>query len=147
MEENLECPICLDIFGINISHIKAPKILKCGDTICRECLEKIINNLKEEFFLCPLCEEGINKNKNIDGYITNRDIIYMVNSCFNLSSKEISNDGKDKPIEYNIISLGNASVGKTSIFQRLSKDIFTENTTTTLGCETCIYNIKYKNKK
>ena len=42
MEEDFECPICLDIFGINQNHIKAPKVLKCGDTICKECLEMIL---------------------------------------------------------------------------------------------------------
>ena len=36
----------------------------------------------------------------------------------------------------NIISLGNASVGKTSIFQRISKDIFSQNTIPTISYET-----------
>ena len=57
MEEDLECPVCLDIFGINQSHIKAPKVLKCGDTICKECLVTKLENSKEQFFLCPLCRE------------------------------------------------------------------------------------------
>ena len=50
MEENLECPICFDIFGTNSSHIKAPKVLKGEDTICKECLEEIIKNSNEKFF-------------------------------------------------------------------------------------------------
>ena len=147
MEEDFECPICLDIFGINQNHIKAPKVLKCGDTICKECLEMILKKSDEEFFLCPLCKEKINKEKNIDDYTTNKKVISIVNSCFNLSNKELESLENDYPIQYNIISLGNTRVGKTSIFQRLSKDIFSENIGSTIGCYTYIYNIKYKNKK
>ena len=33
-----ECPICLDIYGIEESHIKAPKIVDCGHSLCKECL-------------------------------------------------------------------------------------------------------------
>ena len=43
-EEYPECPICLDIFGNKSSHIKAPKVLKCGDSICKACL--IYNKLQ-----------------------------------------------------------------------------------------------------
>ena len=147
MEEDFECPICLDIFGINQNHIKAPKVLKCGDTICKECLEMILKKSDEEFFLCPLCKEKINKEKNIDDYTTNKKVISIVNSCFNLSNKDLESLENNYPIQFNIISLGNTSVGKTSIFQRLSKDIFSDNVGTTIGCDTYIYNIKYKNKK
>ena len=147
MEEDLECPVCLDIFGINQNHIKAPKVLKCGDTICKECLITKLNNSNDKFFLCPLFKQKINKEENIDEYTTNKNVIKIINSCFNISDKEIENKEGDKPIQYNIISLGNTSVGKTSIFQRLSKDIFSQNTIPTLGCDNYIYNIKYKNKK
>ena len=132
-----ECSICLDIFGNSLSHIRTPKVLKCGDTICKECLEMILKKSNEEFFLCPLCKEKINKEKNIDDYTTNKKVISIVNSCFNLSNKELESLENNYPIQFNIISLGNTSVGKTSIFQRLSKDIFSD------GCDTYIYNIKY----
>ena len=78
MEENLECPICFDIFRNNSSHIKAPKVLKCGDSICKECLEEIIKNSIKEFFLCPLCKAKIKKEKNIDGYTSNKKLINMI---------------------------------------------------------------------
>ena len=42
MEKYQECPICLDIYGPNENDIHAPKVLKCGHTICKECLEEII---------------------------------------------------------------------------------------------------------
>ena len=142
MEENLECPICFDIFGTNSSHIKAPKVIKCGDTICKECLETILNNSKEEYFLCPLCKEKINKESNIDDYTTNKRLINMVNSSFNIEGKE-----GDNTIRYNIIALGNSGVGKTCIFKRLKRDVFTEQNITTVGNETIVYFVKYIEKK
>ena len=66
----------------------------------------------------------------------------MINSCFN-----IDNNGDDDQIQYNIIALGNSGVGKTCIFNRLSKDIFSENNVTTIGYDSFIYYIKYKEKK
>ena len=146
-DEYPECPICLDIFGNNPNHIKAPKILKCGDNICKECLEKAIKDTKEEFFICPKCKQNITKEENIEDYVTNKLIIKMVNDCFNSPQEGIENEEEDKATKYNIVLLGDPDVGKTSIFNRLSKDIFSETYSTTVGCDTTTYYIKYKNKK
>ena len=146
-EEYPECPICLDIFGNKSSHIKAPKVLKCGDSICKECLRDIINYSKEEYILCPMCKEKIKKEENIDDYTTNKGLIKVVNTFFNIPKKEIEKQEGDKPIKYNIILLGNPSVGKTSIFQRLSKDIYRDNHFPTIGFDISTYYFKYKNKK
>ena len=146
-EEYPECPICLDIFGNKSSHIKAPKVLKCGDSICKVCLRDIINYSKEEYILCPMCKEKIKKEENIDDYTTNKDLIKVVNTFFNIPKKEIEKQKGDKPIKYNIILLGNPSVGKTSIFQRLSKDIYRDNHFPTIGFDISTYYFKYKNKK
>ena len=148
MEEDYpECPICLDIFGNNSNHIKAPKILKCGDSICMECLEKAIKDTKEESFICPICKESIIKEENIEDYVTNKLIIKMVNDCFNSPQEGIENEEEDKSTKYNIVLLGDPDVGKTSIFTRLSKDKFSETYSTTVGCDMTTYYIKYKNKK
>ena len=146
MEEYPECPICSDIFGINKNHIKAPKILNCGDSICKECLEIILKNTEENFFLCPICSEKIEK-KNIDKYITNKDLIKVINSCFNIIIKEGEELEGDKTITYNIVLLGNFAVGKSSIFNRLSKDLFSENIPSTIGLDSTIYYIKFRNKR
>ena len=146
-DEYPECPICLDIFGNNPNHIKAPKLLKCGDNICKECLEKTIKDTKEESFICPICKESIIKEENIENYVTNRLIIKMINDCFNSIYEEVGNKEEDQSTKYNIILLGDPDVGKTSIFNRLSKDIFSETYSTTVGCDTTTYYIKYKNKK
>ena len=146
MEEYPECPICSDIYGINKNHIKAPKILNCGDSICKECLEIILKNTDENFFLCPICSEKIEK-KNIDKYITNKDLIKVINSCFNIIVKEGEELEGDKTITYNIVLLGNFAVGKSSIFNRLSKDLFSENIPSTIGLDSTIYYIKFRNKR
>ena len=146
-EEYPECPICLDLFGNNPNHIKAPKILKCGDNICKECLEKTIKDTKEESFICPICKESIIKEENIENYVTNKLIIKMINDYFNSPQEGIENEEEDKATKYNIVLLGDPDVGKTSIFTRLSKDKFSETYSTTVGCDMTTYYIKYKNKK
>ena len=45
-----------------------------------------------------LWKEKINKEENIDDYMTNKKVISIVNSCFNLSNKEVENLEEDKPI-------------------------------------------------
>ena len=145
MKANIECPICSDIFGNDSDHIKAPKILKCGDNVCKECLEQIINNKEEEFFICPICKKNIKKEQNVDEYITNNVLFKAVNDNFNIPKNEINPE--EKLTSYTVISLGNTNVGKTSIFKRLSENIFSENCKSTIGMDTYTYFIKYKNKK
>ena len=147
MEEYPECPKCLDIYGINSSHIRAPKILKCGDSICKECLEEIIKSTKEDFFLCPECNKNIKKEQNIDEYITNKELIRLINSSFNIPKKDIKPDEEVKIPQYNVALLGDSLVGKTSIFNRLSKEIFTDFYKTTIGIDITTYYIKFKNKR
>ena len=137
-----ECPKCSDIYGNYKSHIKAPKILDCGDSICKECLEKFITEGNEEFFSCPKCKENIKKEQNVDGYITNKELIRIINESFN-----IKNNKEEQKIRYDLISLGQTGVGKTSILERLSKDNFKEQVISTVGCDLTIYYIKYKEKK
>ena len=147
MEDYPQCPICLDIFGNNPNHIRAPKVLKCGDSICKECLEDIIKKTKEDCFLCPKCnEEQIKKEESVDKYITNNELIKIVNENFIVSTKIQQNEEIDNSIEYNVVLLGDYYVGKTSIFNRLSNDIFSECYMVTIGCDTTKYYIKYKNK-
>ena len=147
MEEYPKCPICLDMFGTNQNHIRAPKVLKCGDSFCKECLEKIIKRGDEDHFLCPMCKENIKKEQNVNDYITNKEMIRLVNEFFNLPEEEVHNKEYDKIIKYNIVTLGNAFVGKTSIFQRLLKDRYDDLYSVTIGLDITRYYIKYKNKQ
>ena len=147
MSEVPECPKCSDIFGNDQNHIKAPKLLKCGDSICKECLEDLIQNTNEEFVLCPICKEKVKKEDDINNYITNKDLIKIVNGYFNVPENEVEEQEGIGPIQYNIILLGNSGVGKTCIFNRFSKNIYSEKFPSTVGCETTKYYIKYKNQK
>ena len=147
MSEYPECPKCSDIFGNDQNHIKAPKLLKCGDSICKECLEDLLKNTNEEFFLCPVCGKNLKKEKNTDEYITNKGLIEAVNSCFNIPEQDIDKQGGYKIIQFNVILLGNSTVGKTCIFRRLSEDIYSEYMTATAGFDTTVYYIQYKNQK
>ena len=152
MEGYPECPICLDIYGIDQSHIRAPKVLNCGDTLCKECLEKIIKKSTEEFFECPICKDKL-KKKDIDEFITNKEIIRLVNGIFNIPKDEVENENENeiqnnKPIPYRIISLGSVGVGKTSTIRRLITDKFNETSRVTIGLDVSEeYYVKYKNIK
>ena len=35
MQKYIECPFCTDIYGANESDVHAPKMLKCGHTLCK----------------------------------------------------------------------------------------------------------------
>ena len=142
-----ECSICLDIFGNSLSHIRTPKVLKCGDTICKECLEDLIRrNENNKTFKCPNCNSDIKKEENIDDYPPNKEIIKLIDSYFKLP-KQQEEDGINKVIKYKIILLGNSGVGKTSIFKRLLTDKFKGNYSPNIGIELEEYNVKYKNNK
>ena len=144
-----ECPICLDLYGNSQTHIRTPKVLKCGDCFCKECLKDIITKNENNFFECPICKRQIRKEIDIDEYITNKELIRIINSSFNLVEKEVENKEviKIKPIQYSIIFLGSSEVGKTSIFQRIATDKFDDNYQPSIGIDLFVYYVKYKNKK
>ena len=145
MEDYPHCPVCLDIFGSNLSHVRAPKVLNCGDCICKECLQNFIKKTDKDRFMCPKCQKYVAKEENVDKYITNNEIIKTINDYF-INSTKIPENNEDNSTEYNVILLGNFYVGKTCIFNRLSNDIFSEFYCNTVGCDTTIYYIKYKEK-
>ena len=148
MEKFIECPICSDIYGANETDAHTPKILKCGDTICKECLEKIIKkNNEEEIFKCPICEENIKKEQNIEKYLTNKQIINQINNLFNICELEDKDDFDKKQFtKYKITLLGNCGVGKTSVLKRILNEKI-DSYKATIGCEPRVYYVKYKNKK
>ncbi|XP_061656797.1 E3 ubiquitin-protein ligase TRIM32 [Syngnathoides biaculeatus] len=53
MREILECPICLETF--NEDQIR-PKLLQCGHTVCRHCLERLLANTINGV-RCPFCSK------------------------------------------------------------------------------------------
>ena len=71
----------------------------------------------------------------------------MVDSYFYIPEIEIKKNEGEKIIKYDIVLLGKSGVGKTSIFQKLLKDIFTGLNANTMGIDITVYYIKYKNKR
>ena len=140
-----ECSICMDIFGNSDSHIRCPKILKCGDSFCKECLKDIIKRSDGNNLLCPSCKKQIKKEENIEEYTTNREVIKSVNSYFNIHKDEEAIN--NKPIKYSIIILGNSGVGKTCIYNRLFIDKFDNMSMSTVGVDIVEYYVKLHNKK
>ena len=57
-----------------------PKIIDCGHSLCKECLEGIIKK-SESKFECPECKTQINNN-DIKNFFTNMELIRIINSCF-----------------------------------------------------------------
>lgn len=144
-----ECPICLDIYGIISSHIRAPKMLDCGDSFCKECLEAIMKKSTDNFILCPLCKEKTEKKPDVNNYITNKQLIKLVNEAFRLSKEESDiSEKNNKPIILNIIFLGPSGVGKTSILERVLNEKFRDDYRANIGSNaTNPYFVKYKGQK
>ena len=57
--------------------------------------------------------------------------------------KEKENEEELSPISYKFILLGDSSVGKSSIFRRLSGKSFTENMISTVGIEKIIIDLNH----
>uniref|UniRef100_A0A3B4UEB6 RING-type E3 ubiquitin transferase n=1 Tax=Seriola dumerili TaxID=41447 RepID=A0A3B4UEB6_SERDU len=53
MREILECPICLETYN---QEQMRPKLLQCGHTVCRQCLEKLLANTINGV-RCPFCSK------------------------------------------------------------------------------------------
>uniref|UniRef100_A0A8C3BQS4 E3 ubiquitin-protein ligase TRIM32 n=1 Tax=Cairina moschata TaxID=8855 RepID=A0A8C3BQS4_CAIMO len=53
LREVLECPICMESF--TEEHLR-PKLLHCGHTICKQCLEKLLAN-SINGIRCPFCSK------------------------------------------------------------------------------------------
>ncbi|XP_030849629.1 zinc-binding protein A33-like [Strongylocentrotus purpuratus] len=56
--ESLACPLCLEVF-------KAPTLLQCGHTFCKDCLDKYDKKWRgQDFMECPLCKKHTKLGKN-----------------------------------------------------------------------------------
>ncbi len=42
------------------------------------------------------------KKESIDKYIPNKNLIKIINGCYNLPNQEIESQGQDKPTQYNL---------------------------------------------
>ncbi|XP_064828137.1 E3 ubiquitin-protein ligase TRIM32 [Oncorhynchus masou masou] len=79
LREVLECPICLETY--NQEQLR-PKLLQCGHTVCRQCLEKLlastINGVR-----CPFCSR-VSRMSSISQLADNLTVLKIldcVSSC------------------------------------------------------------------
>ena len=116
--------------------IKAPKVLNCGHSLCKECLLSLIERINDNFISCPQCTKNTEKKQNIEDYITNYAVIDIVNSSFRIPKDDVDKgDDNKNPKEFQIISLGDTNVGKTSIFRRLLNEKFEGDYNPTISVE------------
>lgn len=81
MREVLECPICLETY--NQDQLR-PKLLQCGHTVCRHCLEKLlattINGVR-----CPFCSK-VSRMSSISQLADNLTVLKVLDCTTSCSS-------------------------------------------------------------
>ncbi|KAL4609427.1 E3 ubiquitin-protein ligase TRIM32 [Arapaima gigas] len=73
VREVLECPICLETYN---QELVRPKLLQCGHTVCRQCLEKLlastINGVR-----CPFCSK-VSRMSSISQLADNLTVLKII---------------------------------------------------------------------
>ncbi|KAJ8346818.1 hypothetical protein SKAU_G00282190 [Synaphobranchus kaupii] len=81
VREVLECPICLETY--NQDQLR-PKLLQCGHTVCRQCLEKLlastINGVR-----CPFCSK-VSRMSSISQLADNLTVLKIVDCASSSAS-------------------------------------------------------------
>ncbi|KAM4635427.1 E3 ubiquitin-protein ligase TRIM32 [Polymixia lowei] len=81
MREVLECPICLETY--NQDQMR-PKLLQCGHTVCRQCLEKLlastINGVR-----CPFCSK-VSRMSSISQLADNLTVLKILDCASSCSA-------------------------------------------------------------
>ncbi|XP_036607549.1 E3 ubiquitin-protein ligase TRIM32 [Trichosurus vulpecula] len=76
LREVLECPICLESFT---EEVLRPKLLHCGHTVCRHCLEKLlassINGVR-----CPFCSK-VTRITSLSSLADNLTILKIIDTA------------------------------------------------------------------
>lgn len=80
MREVLECPICLETYN---QEQMRPKLLQCGHTVCRQCLEKLLANTINGV-RCPFCSK-VSRMSSISQLADNLTVLKIID-CTTSSS-------------------------------------------------------------
>ena len=98
MREVLECPICLETYS---SEQLRPKLLQCGHTVCRQCLERLlastINGVR-----CPFCSK-VSRMSNIAQLADNLTVLKLLDctsSCGAAAALMCRSCGSRLPHQY-----------------------------------------------
>ncbi|KAM9307377.1 E3 ubiquitin-protein ligase TRIM32 [Pholidichthys leucotaenia] len=81
MREVLECPICLETY--NQDQMR-PKLLQCGHTVCRQCLEKLLANTINGV-RCPFCSK-VSRMSSISQLADNLTVLKILDCTMSCSA-------------------------------------------------------------
>lgn len=81
MREVLECPICLETY--NQDQMR-PKLLQCGHTVCRQCLEKLLANTINGV-RCPFCSK-VSRMSSISQLADNLTVLKILDCAASCSA-------------------------------------------------------------
>ncbi|XP_068190424.1 E3 ubiquitin-protein ligase TRIM32 [Antennarius striatus] len=81
MREVLECPICLETY--NQDQMR-PKLLQCGHTVCRQCLEKLLANTINGV-RCPFCSK-VSRMSSISQLADNLTVLKIIDCTTSCSA-------------------------------------------------------------
>ena len=112
-KKTLVCDICLEEYSNDLNSKKAPRILKCGDTFCTECLEKSRSNNKN---ICVFCEEE--SCEEVGKLIINKCAIEQYENEVLLNFKYMNEEIIDINLldyKFSVGLMGESAGGKTSI--------------------------------
>lgn len=131
------CELCLEEFDTNFNSEKVPKVLKCGDTFCFNCILKLTKSINENEICCPTCME-ISKEKWEDMPVNKLAIELFEQEKIN-NIKFLNEEDKNLPespdYQFSVGLLGESGVGKTYITHYFYKGESCQNSLTTIGFE------------
>ncbi|XP_058473155.1 E3 ubiquitin-protein ligase TRIM32 [Solea solea] len=81
MREVLECPICLETYN---QEQMRPKLLQCGHTVCRQCLEKLLANTINGV-RCPFCSK-VSRMSSISQLADNLTVLKILDCTISCSA-------------------------------------------------------------
>ena len=105
------CSICWDEYDNTINSERTPRVLKCGQTICSDCLNKNYDKNKEEIF-CTLCAE--NHKEKLEDIPVNKCVIGLVEEEL-IKNIDVLTCSNSYDYEISIGLMGDSGVGKTCI--------------------------------
>ena len=133
---------CLDEYTIEFNSKKVPRILKCGDTFCTECLEKARTDGK---IICLSCENE--SGEEVEKLIINKCVINEYRNEIFLNLTILDTEIKKFDLSFSIGIMGERNAGKTSIahYFQTGKS-FEESPIPTIGFDYHFKFISLKNK-
>ncbi len=147
LKKAIICDWCLKEFEETFSSKRAPKILKCGETFCFDCLKK---NFKNDSIICPICRKV--NNEQLEDIPVNKCAITLVeeeilNNVNNVEFLKVNDNTKNFDYELSIAIMGEGNVGKTCMTHYFYKGVPLRKSISTVGFEFHYKFLSIKNKK